>query len=652
MTPTLIPPERPASNTTQLAFVLHGEYWWPAITYTSYGQAMEERHETLSLKTKNMLAFKMIDEHHANLNKYGKSDEILRKKICQVLGYEDEWIEFNDQRSIYVFLPQAVAQNLPQALQPAFSQALQQVRELLGSCTKTTTSDSSSILQNSTSAAPEVSSPRIWGREKTCIGNDLDDSKSKNKENISQSIHGKKRTPSKTFKNNKKRRSNTSQGVGLSNKSSELFKTPVESGESEDDKTLELGDGSHHSISSISHISTHNTIKKSFAQVWRHLRQQGWTMIDARKYNLKDDAVWYWVRPSVVDIKASTRGVDYFTSTEELMQWVDANEDKIFDEAVTTPPNCLRTTPQDPGKPLLRGSGDCKESENSEDKWKHLWNRLLKYGWYWKKGNGLHDYYYVRPNKSIKTGKLGVDFFASEQEVIEFEKRRDSMEERLQRSDEDIYILNEQSASRIPLTPEVNTKEASDDDLEWWRTEPVPGNHQIWYILNHTFSFRFSFGVYHLPKGVDHPEAQCMTFSDRELRQFLCRYGIPNLDKVDLTPEKMTTLIRWVKFANVPVNSCDSVSKLQKMKPSKPVDVFSTLGIKQEKKSNRYRWGDLEFDCLEDLRVYIRGLPNLEPESVGRRRSRSSLDPDSTLRIRLWAALSPMPLVKFQEKNC
>ena len=49
-----------------------------------------------------------------------------------------------------------------------------------------------------------------------------------------------------------------------------------------------------------------------------------------------------------------------------------------------------------------------------------MWPELLDLGWTQCRGKGLISWYYVCPNKKVKNGILGTDFFSSEHHVIDF----------------------------------------------------------------------------------------------------------------------------------------------------------------------------------------------------------------------------------------
>lgn len=123
------------------------------------------------------------------------------------------------------------------------------------------------------------------------------------------------------------------------------------------------------------------------------------------------------------------------------------------DDAGYATPDDQSTVPQDPGKPRLpspsgtsassSSGGSIYSYDNDPDRYvfSKLWQRLKSKGWAWCKAkNSLEDYWYVKP-ASIRPEsewKRGLDYFGSEEEVIDFCKQRDelSMKEREKRRKE------------------------------------------------------------------------------------------------------------------------------------------------------------------------------------------------------------------------
>lgn len=223
-----------------------------------------------------------------------------------------------------------------------------------------------------------------------------------------------------------------------------------------------------------------------WADLWHQLKQEGWTVIKAGKYNCLHD--WYWVRPGCdPGHPSSIVGQDYFVSMLDVMEFVqhsngtnenskgrfEKEEDELsvqsFDDSLKkeesvlkpsapvrsqrhqplTPIDC-KTKPQDPAIPLPF-SPDSVTSTNSEDiyDWNNLWPTLQKAGWKViraGKFNKLHDWYYVRPNRdpADKNCKLGSHYFTTPDDVIQYVKMVDeesgSMGGKLGRKSMDVML--------------------------------------------------------------------------------------------------------------------------------------------------------------------------------------------------------------------
>ena len=407
-----------------------------------------------------------------------------------------------------------------------------------------------------------------------------------------------------------------------------------------------------------------NATTKSFAQTWKQLRENGWTMVEARKYNPNDDATWYYVRPNVENILRARRGRDYFATPAELMDWVATNDEEEdesgeapMDRMIMTPP-FPRTVPRDPAKPQLpeeTGSEDERGDELAKFEWNNLWRRIQPFGWrYVRAGryNPLHDTYYVRPGRTVEQGILGEDYFLTAHDVIAFEMRREGIAQQAAAVDKNANAVSRaQKMRRITLSPakpiQKRTREAPTlRPTEWWQKEPIPSFSDVWRLLNLKLGFRYSNGYYSLPKGVQHPNGTNWSL-DADMRTFLCQYGIPNLDSNVLTPEEITTLVRWTAFAHVPVKNTNSLRLLQNLQVlTKPMTILTPLGVVGSTKHGySIPSSPIPNMSLEQLRVHIRGLRELV---MGRRNARQlPLNDGQLLELRLWAALSPEPLPTF-----
>lgn len=420
----------------------------------------------------------------------------------------------------------------------------------------------------------------------------------------------------------------------------------------EDDESASLG---------FSIPRRRTTTTKSFSQTWKQLRESGWTMVEARKYNPHDDATWYYVRPNIEDISNAIRGRDYFSTPAQLMDWVAANGESVDDEddfgdaprdSIMTTPPFPRTTPRDPAKPQLpeaSSSDDESENELERFKWNNLWRRIEPFGWKYVsagKYNKLHDWYYVRPGRTVEQGILGEDYFLTAQDVIAFEMRREGIIQQAAAADKnDDVVPRAQKMRRITLSP-AKPIPKSIRKTQWWQLEPIPSFSDVWRVLNLKLGFRYSSGQYWLPTGVRHPEAMNWSL-DRDMRTFLCQHGIPNLDSNVLTAEELTELVRWTTFAHVPVKDTNSVRMLQNMQVLKdPMPLLTVVGVVYSAE-NGYSIpsSSIKNLSLKQLRVHIRGLRDLV---TGRRNPKKMLLNDvQHLELRLWAALSPEPLPVF-----
>ena len=181
---------------------------------------------------------------------------------------------------------------------------------------------------------------------------------------------------------------------------------------------------------------------------------------------------------------------------------------------------------------------------------------------------------------------------------------------------------------------------------EWWHKHPVPSFSEIWHLLVSKLHFRYSSGMYRLPNDIKVDGSKAWSY-DHDMRTFLCEHGIPNFDASLLSTHEITILMRWVTFANVPVSHANSVPILEALPvPSAPIPLLKLLGV-SAMGARGYVWQQVTYTSLEELRVHIRGLPDLVS---GRRRQAISLNDEQVLKLRLWAALSTEPLPVFGVK--
>ena len=154
---TLLSPERPPPP-PKLAFVPYDQSmceggettgWWPAIVYSSYGQAIDERYESLALETKNRFVRNMYEKHCARRRAYlmtgdptvipedtnDDNNNNTTMHVAQLLGFQDLWIEFDatQQKGVLAYVLQAMGERekLPLKIQKVYDVAIEQLKLLL-----------------------------------------------------------------------------------------------------------------------------------------------------------------------------------------------------------------------------------------------------------------------------------------------------------------------------------------------------------------------------------------------------------------------------------------------------------------------------------------------------------------------------------------
>jgi len=180
----------------------------------------------------------------------------------------------------------------------------------------------------------------------------------------------------------------------------------------------------------------------SWRELWDHLRNRGWGVVRARN-NLHD---WYY-HPKDCDpsSKDTTLGIDYFQSTDDVMEWYKSKRaknksdfvqhntpDSISDrKSIPSPMSDESNTPDSKGDENYAPSPRAYNSEPSDGLddiedliqngavWNTIWKALFKLGWHYAYGAGLIHMYYMKKGKSRKD-TLGEDYFTSEEAVIEY----------------------------------------------------------------------------------------------------------------------------------------------------------------------------------------------------------------------------------------
>jgi hypothetical protein len=308
-----------------------------------------------------------------------------------------------------------------------------------------------------------------------------------------------------------------------------------------------------------------------------------------------------------------------------------------------------------------------------------VWRHLRDEGWRIVKAcNRLENWWYELPGRCAKTGIRGVDYLTSEQEVVDFYTRRE-----LAGAHTQVLSSRKQAQKAIPAEDKspapVTTKslEAKEENLEhvscaapkidvtkavWWQIDPPPEFRKVWPLLNKKLGIRFLGGKYVVPnapkarEGVSIEGGSGSFARPKDLHKFLCRRGIPDYEKnaPKLTAEEITTVNRWVSFANVPINSYDDTSGMELLTDSEAWDFLRKAGFRG--KNGKFVHGTLSFNSMDELRCYVRSLETLatvpENSATGRKQARkhapSVLSHDENLLLRLWAASSERPLPEFE----
>lgn len=218
------------------------------------------------------------------------------------------------------------------------------------------------------------------------------------------------------------------------------------------------------------------------------------------------------------------------------------------------------------------------------------------------------------------------------------------------------------------------------DDLPWWQTCPLPSQDKAWSILAKLGYIRSEAGYGFPPSvykadGASDKDHHYLFQSLTGLRKFLCKFGIPYYKPSAISSAETTDLDRWVRFANVPVSSHESVRVLSNVsKPKTKAQLsslltrngFSTVdgkfwapGYKSAMKNCGFIFSGSDAAEGEDgsrLKRFIRGSWTLDSmvltgynygTSPPTAKYRNSND-DAHLQLRLWAAASSDDLPSFK----
>jgi len=363
-----------------------------------------------------------------------------------------------------------------------------------------------------------------------------------------------------------------------------------------------------------------------------------------------------------------------------------------------TPTDC-RTKPKDPAIPLSESSlsssssfesqskNDTSSGRNLCEKWNKLWPRLSKAGWKCVKAplkNLQHEYYWVRPGRDARAedSQLGVDYFASQQDVLDYQKREDEADdaakENRKRKRCDSVVLDdfEKEAMATKVDDGLSAPSASADTSEplacgWWTHNPIPQFMDIWHIFMKKMGFWYS-KRYYTPDGKSITEGGVANVdyfgSPEDMRKYLCRVGIPNLHKVEDDEEAYNLITRWVSTAFLPpkTRDVDNVPLLTSRDAWKILQ--SKLGC--EKDSGKYNvpirdkgrrrasYSIRKFDTIEDIRAYLRrhGLDCIagtidfsRMKTPKKRNADDAITREEIVAISFWASLSPLPVYKTKK---
>ena len=159
-------------------------------------------------------------------------------------------------------------------------------------------------------------------------------------------------------------------------------------------------------------------------EVWKIMRSKGWTW----KCSTGLMTGYRYIKPGC-KIKNGQENIDYFNS-ESAVQIFARN---VYGwgglrNTTTTTVEALEQVIEDHAKyagevvPPLHPSTSII---GPNDPWRDVWDKMrLSGGWTWKTGSGLMmDYYYIKPNCTIKGGVKGQDYFEEVEEVQKFAKR-------------------------------------------------------------------------------------------------------------------------------------------------------------------------------------------------------------------------------------
>ena len=308
-----VPVPRPRAPTLAFVPYRHTHWWWPAIVYSSYGEAMEERYDTMSWKARNLLLWKMYEQHRVNRTRFleGSLDQHTSSSnttmcVAQLLGYQDLWVEFDStqQKHMLTYVMEALAQRekLPSEIQNVYDLAFEQLKLLL-------TYDDPSCTNSSVTAVTDGSSTIIKS---------LDDILS-----MGTKLYPDGATTTQMT---------TTMTTTMTTMQTTMMTTTTT-------KTTDANRNVEHQPhprkrrkKRMSRLTASQRAQRSrdnfyvFRVLWPRLKEDGWTLVRAGN-PLYD---WYYIPPATKDgthndtndaVKNGVMGVDYFTSTDHVIEW-------------------------------------------------------------------------------------------------------------------------------------------------------------------------------------------------------------------------------------------------------------------------------------------------------------------------------------------
>lgn len=411
--------------------------------------------------------------------------------------------------------------------------------------------------------------------------------------------------------------------------------------------------------SSASSLSSWNSLdstdKYTWRVLWEHLKRKGWTHVKA-KHILHD---WYYLRPHC-DPVTGKPGEDFFLSATEVIKFVRDQDSNSSHHPGSNIPRSKGTAGSKPCRSSEPKNGKRKNSEKNGPR------KCLKL-----------DVYLSDASPVQKTS----NFLDGSHALLSTEIKSRSQQSGSSRTDISISTKSKDSAtSRKSSKKDIRLREQ-----HWWKFEAIPSSEDIYPILT-KLGYINDHGAISLPEGTmaDAPKFKSLS----GLRKYLCWRGIPNFDEDSskLPERELKLLLRWVKFANVPVDGKHSIECLSSVSSPKNDDTLLPLLYKfkfsnvDEKiyvpfsdrlgrvgrvhKTHFFNKSELQ----TELRSFVRkswqlGLTptDMKKDSatgsfdslcfVPGAEQISGLSDDALLQVRLWAAASSSDLPKFQNED-